>query len=232
MCQKQLILRLLLWVSVALTGRAAGDGSGGRKMVMVLAVASWMVGVVVGREPLTCWACSSKTHGSDCYGLDHDNFTFPSSLSRNCTPDQTYCTVQRIWYVVETGAEEMDFSVNRTCASVCNPSCMVIGDRTKIYSCTSCCSESYCNTGSSASSRHSGSTQLLLAALLAALTPTLTSALIPTVTSALTPTSTPTAAQVSGLTSQPGGRGRCDALVLGSILFIVVLASSSASRNF
>ncbi|XP_045616176.1 uncharacterized protein [Procambarus clarkii] len=234
------LLRLLAGVVVpaVLTGSMVGyGGSGGnqwrRVAVMVVAVTTLVEGVEAGsKEPLTCWTCSSNSHGSDCYVLNQENITLTTSVSRNCTPEETFCTVKRVWYVVEAGAEEMDFGVNRTCAAVCNPSCMVIGDRTKIYSCTSCCSESYCNTGSSASPRHSSSTQLLLAALLAALMPTLTSALVPILTMALRPTSTHAAMQVTDFSYHLGTCTHCDTRTFCSFLLIIVLASSSASRNF
>lgn len=233
MSATQLILCLLLSM---ITGAVAVEEvviQWSSSVVAAVVTTTLVDGVVAGsREPLTCWTCSSNSHGSDCYDLDHDNVTFTTSASRNCTPEETFCTVKRVWYVVEAGEEKMDFGVNRTCAAVCNPSCMVIGDRTKIYSCTSCCSESYCNTGSSASPRHSSCTQLLLVALIAALAPTLTSVFVPTVTFALAPTLTYTATQVIGFNSQLGVHVRRDALALGSFLFIVVLASSSICHIF
>ncbi|MPC08926.1 hypothetical protein E2C01_001523 [Portunus trituberculatus] len=132
--------------------------------VVVMAVAVVAVGVVARQQqgPLTCWSCLAHTQGPDCYDLDYENMT----LTKMCNPEEVFCTVNRIWYVVEAGAEARNLSVNRTCAADCSPSCVVIGDRTKIHSCTSCCTTSYCNVGSSASARPTASNHLVVAAAL------------------------------------------------------------------
>ena len=49
--------------------------------------------------------------------------------------------MNRIWYVVEAGVDARNFSVNRTCALACSPSCVVIGDRTKVGVCVCVCGE-------------------------------------------------------------------------------------------
>ncbi|XP_071519020.1 uncharacterized protein [Panulirus ornatus] len=198
-----------------------------------LATAAALILVVAGADPLTCWSCSSKSHGSSCRNLDPENVTFAANATRNCSIGQTYCTVKRIWHVVEEGGEELDLSFNRSCTSYCDPYCNVIGDRTKIHSCTSCCTESLCNTGNSASSRHSGSTLLLLAASLAAITATLTSNLMPTVTPVTVPTLSFTPTLVDGgFVSRPGGfvsrpvaQGRLGYQVVGSIPSILTACS-------
>lgn len=132
--------------------------------VVVVVAAVVAVGVVARQQqgPLTCWSCLAHTHGPDCYDLDDENMT----LTKMCNPEEVFCTVNRIWYVVEAGAEARNLSVNRTCAADCSPSCVVIGDRTKIHSCTSCCTTSYCNVGSSASAQPIASACLVGAALL------------------------------------------------------------------
>ena len=41
----------------------------------------------------------------------------------------------------------MMWGLERNCTNKCEPGCIVIGERTKLYSCTSCCEKSLCNTG-------------------------------------------------------------------------------------
>ena len=38
------------------------------------------------------------------------------------------------------------WSVQRNCTSKCEPGCIVIGERTKLYACTVCCATHKCNT--------------------------------------------------------------------------------------
>ncbi|KAK3892013.1 hypothetical protein Pcinc_004138 [Petrolisthes cinctipes] len=160
--------RFILVVIAGLTGVA---GSNGGKLSVAAAV-------VAGgsQEPLGCWICSSQIQGNGCYNPLNQT-SFITNATRNCTLDEVFCTVNRTWYVVEGGDEEIDFSVNRDCARECFPHCIVIGDRTKIYSCMSCCTESFCNTGSSAASRTESSPTcvllpyLMLATLLLLLPP-------------------------------------------------------------
>lgn len=39
----------------------------------------------------------------------------------------------------------------RDCSEICEPGCIVIGERTKLHSCITCCDESnYCNAGNDA----------------------------------------------------------------------------------
>lgn len=39
------------------------------------------------------------------------------------------------------------WSLERNCTNKCEPGCIVIGERTKLYSCTTCCETSLCNIG-------------------------------------------------------------------------------------
>lgn len=41
----------------------------------------------------------------------------------------------------------MMWAIERNCTNKCEPGCIVIGERTKLYACTACCEKSYCNTG-------------------------------------------------------------------------------------
>ncbi|XP_068209424.1 uncharacterized protein [Palaemon carinicauda] len=119
---------------------------------------------------LVCWSCSSTSHGNPCTNIDPQNSS--AVEAKVCDPDEKFCSVKRIWYVVET-KEAVMFSVNRNCSSECTPSCMVIGDRTKIHACTSCCTESHCNTDNSSSSRQTSNFLLLMSAFVVAIVPVL-----------------------------------------------------------
>ncbi|XP_042865454.1 uncharacterized protein LOC122249025 [Penaeus japonicus] len=124
-----------------------------------------------GQTPLRCWECTSTTHGSECYDLENDvqNETSIAAFSRECAPEETFCSVERVWYVVEGGTEENNLSVNRTCSAQCSPFCLVMGDRNKIHSCITCCSDHLCNVGRSSGRRPATSPSLLAAALTLAL---------------------------------------------------------------
>lgn len=37
--------------------------------------------------------------------------------------------------------------MERKCTSNCESGCIIIGERTKLFACTSCCNTSYCNSG-------------------------------------------------------------------------------------
>ncbi|XP_066987995.1 sericin-2 isoform X2 [Macrobrachium rosenbergii] len=128
---------------------------------------------------LVCWSCSSSSHGNPCTNIDPTNSTTVDA--KVCDPDEKFCSVRRIWYVVETkkGEETVVFSVNRNCSAECTPNCMVIGDRTKIHSCTSCCTESHCNTDNSSSSRQTSNFLLLMSALMVAIAPVLSILALP-----------------------------------------------------
>ena len=51
---------------------------------------------------------------------------------------ENFTLSQRLW------------SLERKCShQKCEPGCLVIGERTKLHSCISCCNESLCNTNNS-----------------------------------------------------------------------------------
>lgn len=55
-------------------------------------------------------------------------------------------------YSYTTSTENMTstpkmWGMERNCTSKCEPGCIVIGERTKLYACTSCCEKSLCNSG-------------------------------------------------------------------------------------
>nr|CAD7572201.1 unnamed protein product [Timema californicum] len=61
------------------------------------------------------------------------------------------------------------WSLERNCTEKCEPGCIVIGERTKLYACTSCCVDSLCNTDKGSASSLPRHTLLVFAALVSTL---------------------------------------------------------------
>ncbi|KAF5303503.1 hypothetical protein FQR65_LT08202 [Abscondita terminalis] len=96
---------------------------------------------------LVCYRCSTM-NDEKCLDL-HENST---SLHANCTDDSRICQVKRISLTTITKTGDMTgkpklWLLERDCSGTCDPGCIIIGERTKLYSCTTCCEESYCNYG-------------------------------------------------------------------------------------
>lgn len=72
-----------------------------------------------------------------------------SSFMKKCKDDEFICMVQKFSYTTSTEnatSSQRLWSLERKCASTCEAGCIVIGERTKLYACTSCCRTPYCNT--------------------------------------------------------------------------------------
>lgn len=86
-----------------------------------------------------------------------DNITANfSSFMKKCKDDEFACMVQKFSYTTSTENSTSSakmWSLERKCASNCESGCIVIGERTKLYACTSCCKTSYCNTDKGAAMR-------------------------------------------------------------------------------
>lgn len=94
-----------------------------------------------------CYSCHSMEDGDICI----DNITANySSFMKKCKDDEYICMVKKFSYTTSTenatSGPKM-WSLERRCASSCESGCIVIGERTKLYACTSCCNASYCNSG-------------------------------------------------------------------------------------
>ena len=50
------------------------------------------------------------------------------------------------------------WSLQRNCTNKCEPGCIVIGERTKLYACTVCCGTYLCNTMNDGAPTHRHST--------------------------------------------------------------------------
>ncbi|ALC40797.1 CG3955, partial [Drosophila busckii] len=101
---------------------------------------------------LWCYACDTMDDGEDCVDVLQRN---NSSVMRKCEGQEFFCMVKRFSYTTSTenstSLPKM-WSMDRRCAISCEPGCIIIGERTKLYACTSCCEESFCNTGRGAAS--------------------------------------------------------------------------------
>ncbi|XP_026322528.1 uncharacterized protein LOC113232107 isoform X2 [Hyposmocoma kahamanoa] len=98
---------------------------------------------------LWCYKCQAETPDDDCASLKPNS----STLIHKCHNDRRVCMVKRFSYTTSTEnsttALKM-WALERNCTKNCMPGCIVIGERTKLYACTSCCTESLCNVGSDA----------------------------------------------------------------------------------
>lgn len=67
-----------------------------------------------------------------------------------CAHDQRFCKVKRISMSTSTedniGIPKL-WLLQRNCTKNCEEGCIVIGERTKLRSCTTCCDKDYCNDG-------------------------------------------------------------------------------------
>lgn len=98
---------------------------------------------------LWCYECQTMEDGNACSDIqpNHTNF---DKFKKKCHSDDFYCTVKSFSY---TTSNENSTSIQRlwllerNCTKKCESSCIIIGERTKLYACTSCCGDSYCNTG-------------------------------------------------------------------------------------
>ncbi|XP_033247879.1 uncharacterized protein LOC117188327 isoform X2 [Drosophila miranda] len=101
---------------------------------------------------LWCYACHTMDDGESCVDVAVRN---DSSLIKKCQGEEFICMVKRFSYTTSTENSTSSpkmWSLDRRCVANCEPGCIIIGERTKLYACTSCCEESFCNTGRGAAS--------------------------------------------------------------------------------
>jgi len=98
---------------------------------------------------LSCHVCHSFSEGSKCIHLAANSSTF----STPCHDNQTACMVKRFSYTENATSPSSIWSVERNCSKKCEPGCLILGERTKLYVCTSCCNQPSCNIGNGVSSR-------------------------------------------------------------------------------
>ncbi|XP_031621221.1 uncharacterized protein LOC116339471 [Contarinia nasturtii] len=101
-----------------------------------------------------CYACHSMSETGD---MCVENITANvSTFFKKCKDDEFICMVQKYSYTTSTEnstSSQKLWSLERRCASNCEAGCIVIGERTKLYACTSCCKTSYCNTDKGAAAK-------------------------------------------------------------------------------
>ncbi|XP_076375480.1 uncharacterized protein LOC117219454 isoform X1 [Megalopta genalis] len=101
---------------------------------------------------LWCYQCDTMEDGERCSNLT-GNY---SAFEHKCTGDKRTCMVKRFSYTTSTEnstSSPQTWSTERNCTSKCEPGCIVIGERTKLYACTACCEQSFCNIGTGAAER-------------------------------------------------------------------------------
>ncbi|ENN80873.1 hypothetical protein YQE_02719, partial [Dendroctonus ponderosae] len=102
------------------------------------------------QHDLWCHKCDSMVDGDKCLDLS-GNY---SHLHQKCAKEQKKCQVRRI--SMSTSTEEVTgkpklWLLQRNCLETCDSGCIVIGERTKLHSCITCCDEhNFCNSGSGA----------------------------------------------------------------------------------
>ncbi|XP_050312755.1 uncharacterized protein LOC126747884 [Anthonomus grandis grandis] len=102
---------------------------------------------------LWCHKCDSFIDGNKCVTLSGNH----SFLHHKCTREQKKCQVRRI--SMSTSTEEVTgkpklWLLQRECVETCEGGCIIIGERTKLHSCITCCDDhNFCNSGSGGTSR-------------------------------------------------------------------------------
>ncbi|XP_014476233.1 PREDICTED: uncharacterized protein LOC106745283 [Dinoponera quadriceps] len=95
---------------------------------------------------LWCYQCDTMEDGDKCSNLTSNT----TSFQHKCLDDKRICMVKRFSYTTSTEnstSMPQTWSLERNCTNKCDPGCIVIGERTKLYACTACCETHLCNTG-------------------------------------------------------------------------------------
>ncbi|XP_011504662.1 PREDICTED: uncharacterized protein LOC105367592 [Ceratosolen solmsi marchali] len=98
------------------------------------------------KDDLWCYQCDTIGEGESCINVTGNH----SSLIQKCKDDKRTCMVKRFSYTTSTEnstSVPMMWGLERNCTNKCEPGCIVIGERTKLYACTACCVKSFCNNG-------------------------------------------------------------------------------------
>lgn len=97
------------------------------------------------KPELYCFSCDMMSDFDNCVNI---NRTRQLNLTKKCDSDQTYCVVKRFSYTMSDKNSTSDkklWSLQRDCTDKCESGCIVIGERVKLYSCSSCCENNLCN---------------------------------------------------------------------------------------
>ncbi|XP_066584492.1 uncharacterized protein [Prorops nasuta] len=122
----------------------------------VLGTSSFSDGQLLAKEHRT-HAASERPNDLWCYQCDtmDDETCFDlagnyTAFIHKCKDDKRICMVKRFSYTTSTEnstSSPQMWSLERNCTNKCDPGCIIIGERTKLYACTACCEKSLCNTG-------------------------------------------------------------------------------------
>ncbi|CAG9864124.1 unnamed protein product [Phyllotreta striolata] len=139
-CCEVIDLELLLLGVIALAGESASETQTPHKTKQA----------AEKLHDLWCFKCDTMLNGDKCLDLE-GNDTY---MHHKCSKEQRKCQVRRI--SMSTSTDEVTgkpklWLLQRNCSESCEPGCIVIGERTKLHSCITCCDErNYCNDGSGA----------------------------------------------------------------------------------
>lgn len=92
---------------------------------------------------------------SDSENCVNINRTRQLNLTKKCDLNQNYCVVKRFSYTMSDKNSTSDkklWSLQRDCTDKCENGCIVIGERVKLYACSTCCHNNLCNISSGSSS--------------------------------------------------------------------------------
>ena len=98
---------------------------------------------------LFCFTCDMMFDGEDCLNINQTR-TKQTNLTRKCSEKELFCSVKRFSYTMSdknTTSEKKLWNVQRNCSEECDNSCIIIGERTKLYACQTCCDNNLCNVG-------------------------------------------------------------------------------------
>jgi hypothetical protein len=102
------------------------------------------------KADLHCYSCDYMTDFDNCVNI---NMTRQMKLTKKCEGEENFCVVKRFSYTMSdknsTTSKKL-WSLQRDCAPSCENGCIVIGERVKLYACSSCCDSDYCNISSGA----------------------------------------------------------------------------------
>ncbi|KAG5679098.1 hypothetical protein PVAND_008691 [Polypedilum vanderplanki] len=97
---------------------------------------------------LYCYKCDMM-QDEDCLNINKTESN--ERLRTKCSQNETMCSVKRFSYTIadkNSTSEKKLWSLQRNCTSTCTNSCIIIGERTKIHACETCCEGNLCNVGS------------------------------------------------------------------------------------
>lgn len=114
-------------------------------------------------KELWCYHCDTMNSESRDRCVDLPGNTSDQHLQ--CKEERKMCMVRRI--SLQTSTENTTSApslwlLQRNCTKHCEAGCIIIGERIKLHSCTTCCDENFCNSGNKAGGLRIGTSMLFL----------------------------------------------------------------------